>query len=233
MIGYCIFIALLVAGDQLIKLWAQGTLKPLGSIDLLSGVLSLTYHENFGAAWGILQGQRWLLLSVTGVVIAGLLAALVMGKLRGRLLNLSVALIVAGGLGNLLDRTFHAGGFVVDYIYFELIDYPIFNLADSCVCVGTFLLAFYILFVEGKEPRKAGEGEETHPRDGSGEASPETDEIAADGETAKDAKDDDTTRAAETAGPSADPDRTGETAKDSETTGTAGPDAPADTSQPS
>lgn len=213
MIGYCIFIALLVAGDQLIKLWAQEVLKSLGSIDLLPGVFSLTYHENFGAAWGILQGQRWLLLSVTGVVIAGLLAALLMEKLQGRLLNLSVALIVAGGLGNLLDRALHVGGFVVDYLYFSLIDFPIFNLADSCVCVGTFLLAFYILFVEGKEPQKAGKGEGTHPPDGSGEASPETDE---------------------TAGPSSGPDGTDETAKDSETTnadGTAGPDAPADTPQ--
>lgn len=156
MIGYLLLIALLVAGDQLIKLWAQGVLKPLGSIGLIPGVLSFTYHQNFGAAWGILQGQRWLLLAVTGVVIAGLLAALVMRKLRGRLLNLSVALIVAGGLGNLLDRAFHTGGFVVDYIYFELIDYPIFNLADSCVCVGTFLLAFYILFLEGKQGTEEG-----------------------------------------------------------------------------
>lgn len=151
MIGYLLLIALLVAGDQLIKLWVLEVLKPLASIDIIPDVLSLTYHENFGAAWGILQGQRWLLLSVTGVVIAGLLAALVMGKLQGRLLKLSVALIVAGGLGNLLDRALHAGGFVVDYIYFEIIDYPVFNLADMCVCVGTFLLAFYILFLEGKE----------------------------------------------------------------------------------
>lgn len=163
MIGYLSLAALLVAGDQLIKLWAQEVLKPLTTIDLIPGVLSLTYHENFGAAWGILQGQRWLLLTVTGVVIAALLAALVMGRLQGRLLNLSVALIVAGGLGNLLDRALHTGGFVVDYLYFELIDYPIFNFADSCVCVGTFLLAFYILFVEGKEKKPEPEPQQLEP----------------------------------------------------------------------
>lgn len=163
MIRYLLAIVLLVAGDQLIKLWAQGVLKPLGSIELLPGVFSLTYHENFGAAWGILQGQRWLLLSVTGVVIVGLLAALLMGKLQGRLLRFSVALIVAGGLGNLWDRAFHVGGFVVDYLYFSLIDFPIFNLADSCVCVGTFLLAFYILFVEGKEKGEPKAGEDAPP----------------------------------------------------------------------
>lgn len=165
MIGYLLLAALLVTGDQLIKLWAQQVLKPLGSISLIQGVLSLTYHENFGAAWGILQGQRWLLLVVTGVVIAALLAALVMGKLQGRLLKTSVALIVAGGLGNLLDRALHTGGFVVDYIYFEIIDYPVFNLADICVCIGTFLLAFYILFLEGKEKGPAGPAESADPAD--------------------------------------------------------------------
>lgn len=187
--GYLLLVALLVAGDQLIKLWAQEVLKPLASIDLLPGILSLTYHENFGAAWGILQGQRWLLLAVTGVVIAGLLAALVMRMLKGKLLNLSVALIVAGGLGNLLDRAFHAGGFVVDYIYFSLIDFPIFNLADSCVCVGTFLLAFYILFLEGKETPSSDATAETaagtdatsdsaNGTDRTGDASVDTDESA-------------------------------------------------------
>lgn len=158
MIGFLILILLLVTGDQLIKLWAQEVLKPLSSIDIIPDVLSLTYHENFGAAWGILQGQRWLLLTVTGVVIAGMLAALVTGKLKGKLLRFSVSLIVAGGLGNLLDRALHAGGFVVDYIYFEPINFPIFNLADICVCAGTLLLAFYILFIEGKEPLTEGEG---------------------------------------------------------------------------
>ncbi len=58
MIGYLLLAGLLVAGDQLIKLWAQEVLKPLTSIDIIPNVLSLYYHENFGAAWGILQGQR-------------------------------------------------------------------------------------------------------------------------------------------------------------------------------
>lgn len=198
MIGYLSLAALLVAVDQLIKLWAQQVLKPLGSIPLVQNVLSLTYHENFGAAWGILQGRRWLLLAVTGTVIAALLAALVLGKLQGKLLRTSVSLIVAGGLGNLLDRALHTGGFVVDYIYFELIDYPIFNLADMCVCIGTFLLAFYILFLEGKEPKPAGEGSP------SPEAVAEADDAVGTGEPAKADEPTGTTepsKADETAGP--------------------------------
>lgn len=151
MIVYLLLSALLVAGDQLIKGWAMEVLKPAGSIDLIPDVLSLYYHENFGAAWGILQGQRWLLLGVTGVLLAGLLWALVTKRLRGPLLQTAVSLIRAGGVGNLIDRVFHAGGYVVDYIYFEPINFPIFNLADICVCIGTGLLALYILFVEGKD----------------------------------------------------------------------------------
>lgn len=151
MIVYLLMAALLVAGDQLIKGWAMEVLKPAVSIDIIPGVLSLYYHENFGAAWGILQGQRWLLLAVTGVVLLVLLLALVRKRLSGPLLQSAVALILAGGVGNLIDRAFHPGGFVVDYIYFEPINFPIFNLADICVCVGTALLALYILFLEEKK----------------------------------------------------------------------------------
>ena len=158
MIVYLLIAAFLVAGDQLIKNWAIEALKPAGSIDIIPDVLSLYYHENFGAAWGILQGQRWLLLAVTGVLLAGLFFALVTKRLRGPLLQAAVTLILAGGVGNLIDRAFHPGGFVVDYIYFEPINFPIFNLADICVCVGTGLLAIYILFVEGKETAKAPAG---------------------------------------------------------------------------
>ena len=110
----------------------------------------------------------WLLLAVTGVVLAVLLAGLLLGKFQGPLMRTSITLILAGGLGNLLDRAFHPGGFVVDYIYFEPINFPIFNLADICVCVGTFLLAFYILFVEGKQPLAEGSapaGEEPPPEE--------------------------------------------------------------------
>lgn len=110
---YLLLAGLLLAGDQLIKGWAIEVLKPADSIDIIPNVLSLHYHENFGAAWGILQGQRWLLLAVTGVVLAVLLAGLLLGKFQGPLMRTSITLILAGGLGNLLDRAFHPGGCVV------------------------------------------------------------------------------------------------------------------------
>ena len=155
MMLYLLLAGLLVAADQLIKAWAQAVLKPMVSMDIIPGVLSHYYHENFGADWGILQGKRWLLLGVTGVILAVLLVALVLKKFKGPLLQSAVALILAGGVGNLLDRALNTGGYVVDYIYFELINFPIFNLADVCVCVGTGLLAVYILFIEGKKKEPA------------------------------------------------------------------------------
>ena len=135
--------AALVGIDQAFKAWASAGLAG-GSIDLIPGVLSLTYHENFGAAFGILQNQRVFLVLMTLVIIAGACYLILSGKLYNRYLVWSVALILAGGVGNLIDRTFN--GYVVDYIYFELINFPIFNFADCCVVIGTCLVVVYILF---------------------------------------------------------------------------------------
>ncbi len=137
--------ALLVLCDQLIKQWAVATLTH-GSITLISGVLSLTYHENYGAAFGIMQNMQIFLVTVTGIVILGMLFWMFTGRVKSKFMMWSLALVVAGGIGNLIDRVLN--GYVVDYIYFELIDFPIFNLADCCVVIGTGLILIYVLFEE-------------------------------------------------------------------------------------
>ncbi len=145
--------ALLVGVDALIKNWAATSLKPVGSIDLIPDVLSLHYHENFGAAFGILQQKRFFLVAVTAVVLLVLAGAILLRKVRGPLLLTSLGLIIAGGAGNLVDRV--RLGYVIDYIYFEPINFPIFNFADCCVVCGTVLLAFYLLFIDGRQGKKA------------------------------------------------------------------------------
>ncbi|MEG2074124.1 MAG: signal peptidase II [Angelakisella sp.] len=145
---YLLLSGLLVAVDYFIKQWAALSLKPMTSLDVIPGVLSLYYHENFGAAFGILQQKRFFLIAVTSVVIIVLIGAMLLGKVHGHLLLTSISLIIAGGIGNMIDRI--ALGYVIDYIYFEPINFPIFNFADCCVVIGTALLAFYILFIEGK-----------------------------------------------------------------------------------
>lgn len=146
---YLLGAAALVGVDYWIKQWATLYLQPVTSIDIIPDVLSLYYHQNYGAAFGILQQQRWLLVTVTSIVLGGLVVTILLRKVKGTLLLTSLALIIAGGIGNLIDRL--QLGYVVDYIYFEPINFPIFNFADCCVVVGTGLLAIYLLFIEGKE----------------------------------------------------------------------------------
>jgi len=146
--------ALLIAVDYFIKLWAQNVLQPMGPKEIIPNVLSLVYHENFGAAWGIMQGKRGLLLIVTSLMIGIFIFFLISGRVKNWLARTSISLIIAGGIGNLIDRAFNEGGFVVDYIYFEPINFPIFNFADCCIVVGTILLMIYIIFIEEKGAKK-------------------------------------------------------------------------------
>ena len=141
--------ALLVGVDQLLKGWAIQALQE-GPIPVIPQVFSFHYHQNYGAAFGILQEKRGFLVVFTLVVLVGLCWFLVRKKITDKVLLSAIALIAAGGVGNLIDRVFR--GFVVDFLYFELINFPIFNFADCCVCVGTGLVILYVLVLE---PRKA------------------------------------------------------------------------------
>lgn len=142
----------LIGLDQAIKGWAVSSLQTIGTMPLIPDVLHLTYVENYGAAFSIMQNRKWFLVGVTGLVIVAALVALLSGKLKGRFLVSTVALILAGGAGNLIDRIVR--GYVVDYIDFRLIHFPVFNLADCCVVVGTLLLAIYIIWLEPREKAK-------------------------------------------------------------------------------
>ncbi len=144
---------LLVAADQLIKYLVLESLTKVATLPLIEGVLHLTYVENRGAAFGIFQGQRWILIGVTGVVLLAAIVFLLSGKLTERLMIWGVALIISGGIGNLIDRI--ARGFVVDYVDFRLINFYVFNLADACVCIGVGLVILYILIIEPVQARRA------------------------------------------------------------------------------
>lgn len=141
-----IMMAVMIAADQLIKVWALKQLSLIESIPLIQGVLHLTYVENRGAAFGMLQGKVGILLIVTGIFLAGMLIAILTGKIKDKFLIWSFSLVIAGGIGNLIDRAFR--GFVVDYIDFRLIHFPVFNLADCCVVVGIFFVLLYELILE-------------------------------------------------------------------------------------
>ncbi len=138
---------LLVALDQWTKLLAVRHLMGQAAVPILDGVFELHYLENRGAAFGILQGQKGIFLLCTALVLVVL--AFYYNRMpvtgRFRLLRLVGVLLSAGAVGNLIDRMQHS--YVVDFLYFKLIDFPIFNVADCYVTVGAVLLAAAILFV--------------------------------------------------------------------------------------
>ena len=137
---------ILIVFDQWTKSLAVAYLMDKDPFIIIKNVFQLRYLENRGAAFGMMQGQQTFFL-ITGV-IAVVILAYIYFKLpwTKRFVPLrTVALLIASGaVGNMIDRV--ALGYVVDFFYFELIDFPIFNVADIYVTCATIVLAFLILF---------------------------------------------------------------------------------------
>ena len=152
---------LVVFLDQLTKYLTIFFLKPIPTFPLIQDVLHLTYVENTGAAFGMMKNQRWFFMIVSTVAIIALLIYLFKKKTQSKLENLSIAFIVGGGIGNMIDRIFL--GYVVDMIDFRLINFAVFNVADSFVCVGAGLLMLYIVItgIQEYKMEKAKKLEET------------------------------------------------------------------------
>lgn len=143
----------LIAIDQFVKSWAISVLKPLETIVVIPRLFSLTYVENRGAAFGILQNHTIPLAIITSAVLLAVLWYLLSGRLTSRCLIISFSLVIAGGAGNLIDRV--GQGFVVDYLDFSsLFGFPVFNLADCYVVAGTITILAYVLFEERWKKKK-------------------------------------------------------------------------------
>jgi signal peptidase II len=158
-VDYILYTAIILGGiliDQITKLLASTYLKVIDTFPIIEGVIHLTYAENTGAAFGILKNHRWVFLLISTVTIIGMAAYLYLFKTDGRLYDVSMAMIISGGLGNMLDRV--GLGYVVDFIDFRLINFAVFNGADSFVCVGAGLLMLALirdLIKESKAERQA------------------------------------------------------------------------------
>ena len=144
-------IAAAVLADQLTKLAAYNRLRGRGAVPVVKGVFELLYLENRGAAFGILKNRQWIMMILALAISAG--AVFVMYRLgpgrKYRPLRFALGMLVAGAAGNLIDRM--ARGYVVDFLYFSLIDFPVFNIADVYVCVGCALLILLLLFCYREE----------------------------------------------------------------------------------
>lgn len=142
-----ILVILLVWFDQFTKKLAVDKLMNKEPFTIIKGVLEFDYLENRGVAFGMFQGQRFLILIVGAIVIVGLLFLLIKMP-QGRkftIFHVIIAFIMAGGIGNIIDRT--NLGYVIDFISFVLIDFPIFNVADCYVTCGVIAMCIMILFV--------------------------------------------------------------------------------------
>ncbi|SMO47701.1 signal peptidase II Aspartic peptidase. MEROPS family A08 [Melghirimyces algeriensis] len=133
--------ALVVLGlDQATKWLVVRNMNLFQTIPLWEGVFHITSHRNRGAAFGILQNQQWLFIVITIVVVSGITYYLLQLKASQPLMSWSLALILGGSIGNLIDRV--RLGEVVDFLDFRLIQYPIFNVADSAIVVGVGIMIF-------------------------------------------------------------------------------------------
>lgn len=141
-----ISIILLILLDQLTKFYAIQVLKGTGGIDIISGIFKLQYLENRGAAFGMMQNQFIFFYIMTPCILIVISYILCRLPMRKRFLPIysCTILLISGALGNYIDRI--RLKFVVDFLYFELINFPIFNIADIYVCVAVGLYILLLLF---------------------------------------------------------------------------------------
>ena len=148
---YSLLFIVLVVLDQLSKWGATLSLENGSDKVLIPNILRLHYLENKGAAWGMLQGHTWLFTLITVIVFALLIFFFLKLPTKRRFVPLCISLTIlaSGAIGNFIDRIMNQ--YVIDFIYFEIIDFPIFNVADIYVSVSAFLLLFLLLFFYNEE----------------------------------------------------------------------------------
>lgn len=138
-----VVVILLVAIDQLSKYLVLTGLKPVGTMTVIDGFLQFRYVENTGAAFSMLSNNTTFLSVITSLIMIAILTVLFTGKIKDKLQCVALIIVVAGGIGNLIDRV--ARGFVVDFIEFTFVDYAVFNVADIFVTIGAVLLVISII----------------------------------------------------------------------------------------
>lgn len=143
--------ALLFFADQLTKLAALKYLKDGKTINIIGDIFVLQYVENRGAAFGLLQNKQWIFMAgaLIAVFVVGYLYCRIPEEKKYNLLRICGILLVSGAFGNFYDRVTRQ--YVVDFLYFKLIDFPVFNVADCYVVISCILFAVLLLFYYKEE----------------------------------------------------------------------------------
>lgn len=143
---------ILVAVDQLIKIWAVNELKPVKSMDFIHigalDIMDLRYVQNEGAAFSSFSGARWFLVGIVVIMLIGLTIFVVKYQYKHPFFMISAVMVMAGGIGNLIDRV--RFGYVVDYLDVKLFNFAVFNFADICVVLGAIFLLICLFWIEPK-----------------------------------------------------------------------------------
>ena len=151
---YFLLAIALTAADQAVKAWTVGhfaapaagfTATADAYAPCVPGILELTRVHNYGAAWSSFSGMRWLLSAVTAAILIAVLVLLLRGVVRHPAGRVAGALILAGGLGNLIDRV--RLGYVVDMLETTFMDFPVFNVADCFITCGCAVLMVSLLLM--------------------------------------------------------------------------------------
>ena len=145
---YFVLAAVLVAADQLVKYLVSTNIPLGGSAPFLPYIMDLTYVQNTGCAFSLLEEHTWLLTLISAVMSVVLAAAIVKGFFKHPLGKITLSLVLAGAVGNLIDRALY--GYVIDMFRTLFMDFAVFNVADICVVVGGIAAAAYYLFLYDK-----------------------------------------------------------------------------------
>ena len=149
---YYLLSILLIVIDQIVKVWIRANI-PLGqSIPFIPYLMDLTYTQNTGAAFSSFSGLTWLLTLVSLIASVAIAWMLWKNYFPGRWGRLSLSLILAGAVGNLIDRALL--GYVTDMFETTFMNFAVFNVADICVVVGGFLMVFYVAFLWDKDKER-------------------------------------------------------------------------------
>ena len=156
---YAILAAALVVLDQIVKYLVRANIELGGSVPFIPFLLDLTYVQNTGAAFSILRSHTWLLTLTSAVVVLAMCALIWKGFFKNTLGMWSASLVLAGGMGNLIDRAVF--GFVTDMFETTFMNFAVFNVADCCITVGVPLLFLYLWLYVGKDEKKEDEADES------------------------------------------------------------------------
>ncbi|MBR5517623.1 MAG: signal peptidase II [Clostridia bacterium] len=150
-----LIVVVLVALDQLFKILATRILPDIVSVVVVPHFIGFNYIHNYGAGFSILSGKVDFLIVITAVALLAIAIGIFAKKFDNNIDEFSFVLILAGGIGNLIDRV--VNGYVVDYLEFLFMEFPVFNFADILICTGVGLFILNTIITEFFSKNKKGE----------------------------------------------------------------------------